>query len=74
MRVLILILALRLPSSVAPQETAKYQSDFPPEELAARRARVLDAIGDDAIAIVQGAATAPGFVVFRQSNEFYYLT
>ena len=74
MRTLILVLALLLASSVAAQETAKYQSDFPPEELAARRARVLDAIGDDAIAIVQGAATAPGFVVFRQSNEFYYLT
>ena len=60
-------------ASVA-QETAKYQTDFPPEELDARRNRVLDAIGDDAIAIVQGATTAPGFVVFRQSNEFFYLT
>jgi Xaa-Pro aminopeptidase len=56
------------------QPEAKYQKDFPPEELAARRAQVLDAIGADAFAIVQGAAAAPGFVVFRQSNELYYLT
>ncbi|HXV60592.1 MAG TPA: Xaa-Pro peptidase family protein [Vicinamibacteria bacterium] len=56
------------------QDHAKYQTDFPAEELAARRERVLDAIGDNAIAIIQGAATAAGFVVFRQSNELYYLT
>ena len=56
------------------QDEAKYQRDFPPEELAARRAFVLDFIGDEAFAIVQGAAQTPGFVVFRQSNELYYLT
>ena len=75
MRLAGLSLALVLISSASvAQETAKYQTDFPPEELDARRNRVLDAIGDDAIAIVQGATTAPGFVVFRQSNEFFYLT
>lgn len=56
------------------QDQAKYQTDFPAEELAARRAFVLDFIGDEAFAIVQGAAQTPGFVVFRQSNELYYLT
>src|SRR6185503_4069735 len=45
-----------------------------PEELAARRQKVLDAIGKAAIAIVQGAPSVRGFEVFRQSNEFYYLT
>ena len=75
MRLANLSLALLLISSASvAQETAKHQTDFPSEELDARRNRVLDAIGDDAIAIVQGAATAPGFVVFRQSNEFFYLT
>ena len=56
------------------QDHPKLQKDFPAEEFVERRARVLDAIGDDAIAIVQGAPAAPGFRVFRQSNEFYYLT
>jgi Xaa-Pro aminopeptidase len=56
------------------QDEPKYQTDFPPEELIARRAFLLDFIGDEAFAIVQGAAQTPGFVVFRQSNEFYYLT
>ena len=46
----------------------------PAEEFVERRARVFDAIGRDALAIVQGAAGVDGFKVFRQSNEFYYLT
>lgn len=71
---MLLLSSLLISGEALAQETAKYQTDFPPEELQDRRSRVLDAIGDDAIAIVQGAATEPGFVVFRQSNEFYYLT
>ncbi len=60
--------------TAAAQLTPHYQTDFPPDELAQRRAQVMDAIGADALALLQGAAAAPGFVVFRQSNEFYYLT
>lgn len=51
-----------------------FADDFPPEEFAARRAKVFDAIGADAIAVVQGAPSPEGYVSFRQSNEFYYLT
>lgn len=50
------------------------QADFTPDECAARRARVFDAIGADALAVVQGAAAPRGFPRFRQSNEFYYLS
>ena len=57
-----------------PQDNHKHQKDFPPEVFTVRRAEVFDAIGDRAFALVQGAASAPGFVVFRQSNELYYLT
>jgi Xaa-Pro aminopeptidase len=49
-------------------------ADFPPEEFAARRARVFDQIGNRAVAVVQGAALPEGFGVFRQANDFYYLT
>jgi len=48
------------------------RADFPPEEFAARRARILDAIGPKAHAILQGAPPVRGFEVFRQTNEFYY--
>ena len=51
-----------------------FRSDFPPEEFAARRAKVFDAIGASAIAVVQGAPSPAGYTRFRQSNEFYYLS
>jgi Xaa-Pro aminopeptidase len=51
-----------------------YQTDFSREELASRRSRIIDAIGPQGIAIVQGATGEPGFSVFRQSNDFYYLS
>ncbi len=69
-----LFLLLVAGSSTTAQDHAKIQSDFPAEEFIERRARVMDAIGEDAIALVQGGAAAPGFLVFRQTNEFYYLT
>ncbi len=46
---------------------------FPPEEFAARRARVMQQIGDG-VAILQGTTERPGEQPFRQSNQFYYLT
>jgi len=54
-------------------ERSLFQPDFPPAEFAERRAKVFDAIGSDALAVLQGAPPVRGFEVFRQSNEFYYL-
>ena len=48
-------------------------SCFPSEEFAARRDRVLDAIGP-AHALLQGAGPVRGFEFPRQTNEFFYLT
>ncbi len=56
------------------QSKHHYQSDFTKEELAARRNTIFNAIGNKAIAVMQGAAAVQGFSVFRQSNNFYYLT
>jgi Xaa-Pro aminopeptidase len=56
-----------------PSFAQHYQADFPPEEFKARWANVFDKIGDQAIAIVQGAPQVSGFNLPRQSNEFYYL-
>ena len=50
-----------------------FTADFPPEEFAARRARVYDQIGAG-LALVQGAPSPVGYTRFRQSNEFYYLS
>jgi len=49
-----------------------FQADFPPEEFAERRAKIFDAIGPDAHALLQGAPAPAGFDAFRQTNDFYY--
>jgi len=59
---------------VAAQDNHHYQTDFSKKELGERRARIIETIGTDAIAVIQGASGRPGFSVFRQSNTFYYLT
>jgi Xaa-Pro aminopeptidase len=46
---------------------------FPPEEFAARRARVMARIGD-AVAIIQGTTERPGEQPLRQANQFFYVS
>lgn len=72
--VLALISVLAQAALLAQEGGSLFTQDFPPDEFQARRHKVMDAIGPDAIAIVQGAPTPVGYVRFRQSNEFYYLT
>ncbi|MCU0650329.1 MAG: Xaa-Pro aminopeptidase [Gemmatimonadaceae bacterium] len=67
------LLLLLTPKVSAAQEAHGYQTDVTPSEFSARRARIYDAIGERGIAIVQGATGVPGFSVFRQANDFYYL-
>ncbi len=66
--------ALSLTGPLAAQEGFPFfTTDFAPEEFAARRAAVYDAIGKGAVAILQGAPTPEGYTRFRQSADFYYL-
>jgi len=51
-----------------------YQTDFPPEEFRARWNRIFDKIGDTSVAVVQGVSMTTGFILPRQTNEFYYLS
>ena len=50
-----------------------FSTALPKEEFAARRARVLQKIGDG-VALIQGATETSSYEKFRQSNQFYYLT
>jgi len=68
------IFLLALASGLAAQDSIQHQTDFPPEEFQERRAQVFDEVGDNALVLLQGAPNVRGFRVFRQSNEFYYLT
>jgi len=65
---------LVLLSLAVPAAAQHYQSDFPPEEFRARWQQLFDGIGDDAVAVVQGAPLTRGFVMPRQTNAFYYLS
>src|SRR6266567_3824508 len=46
---------------------------FPPDEFAARRARVMEKIGDG-VAIIQGTTERPGEQPLRQANQFFYIS
>src|SRR4030042_80472 len=50
-----------------------FETGFPAAELTERRSKVLDAIGDQALAVLQGADSSKAMGTFRQYNEFYYL-
>src|SRR5207244_4826128 len=63
------LLALGAPLTAQPVFTGV----FPPEEYAARRARVMQKIGDG-IAIVQGTTERPGEQPLRQANQFFYIS
>ncbi|MCU0357521.1 MAG: aminopeptidase P N-terminal domain-containing protein [Cyclobacteriaceae bacterium] len=69
-----LLLVLLITGTSIAQDKHYYQTDFSKEEFTERRTRIMNAIGSDAIALIQGASGLPGFSVFRQSNTFYYLT
>ncbi len=50
-----------------------FQTDFDAAEFTARRGRVMDAIGEHAVAVLQGSPATGAFDLFRQHNDFYYL-
>lgn len=71
---LFLIICLLLQYSTFSQDKHYYQSDFTPEEFNERRERIFNFIGNNAIALIQGAPNVAGFKVFRQTNTLYYLS
>jgi Xaa-Pro aminopeptidase len=62
-----------LGSGVAAVQPRLFTDALPAAEFAARRARVMDRIGDGVVAM-QGAAEPAAYTKFRQSNQFFYLT
>jgi Xaa-Pro aminopeptidase len=60
-------------AAVSAQGPPLFSTSLPKEEFAARRAKVLQKIGDG-VAVMQGGAETSAYEKFRQSNQFYYLT
>ena len=70
----ILAVGLLAPVSAQPsQGPPLFSTSLPKEEFAARRAAVLQKIGEG-VAVMQGATETASYEKFRQSNQFYYLT
>src|SRR5580693_165190 len=69
MRKLIVFLALVETCAAQPV----FMNVFPPDEYAARRARVMDKISGG-VAILQGTTERPGEQPLRQSNQFFYVS
>jgi len=59
-------------TSVAAQPPL-FSTSLPKEEFAARRAKLVEKIGDG-VAVMQGYTETASYEKFRQSNQFYYLT
>ncbi len=66
----VLLAGLAVPAAA---QAPLFTDSLPPEEFAARRAKVFEAIGDG-VAVLSGAAEYPAYVRFRQNAQFYYLT
>src|SRR5215469_4523426 len=72
-RNLFCVLALCLAAPLIASAQPVFRNVFPPEEFAARRAKVFEVIGDG-VAILEGTTERPGEQPFRQANQFFYLT
>jgi len=70
--IVVLLLLLTCPV-IAQEGFPLFTPDFPPDEFAARRAGIYNAIGENGVAVVQGSPSPSGYTRFRQSNELYYL-
>jgi len=73
MKKVIWLLAVALLVDSPAEAQYQFQTDFSADDFRKRREAVYDAIGSN-IAIIQGAADVQGFINFRQSNTFYYLS
>jgi Xaa-Pro aminopeptidase len=78
MRCSIVTLAFLVAAQAAAAQVARsappvFTEAFPPEEFAARRAKLMERIGDG-VAVLQGATEKPAEAAFRQNNQFFYLT
>ena len=74
-RACVALLAVAVLVSIAQAAAAQplFTDALPLEEFAARRARLMEKIGDE-VAVLAGATEYPAYVKFRQNNQVFYLS
>ena len=72
-KIFAVLVCLLIPFAATAAEDFHFQTDFTADDFQLRRTAVYESIGEN-IAIIQGAEDVAGFIVFRQSNTFYYLS
>jgi Xaa-Pro aminopeptidase len=68
-----IVLASLVAAPAAQQGPPLFATELPKEEFAARRATLMQRIGDG-VAVLEAATETASYEKFRQSNQFYYLT
>jgi len=68
----VLLSALAWTQAPVVADVPVFTTAFTPAEFTARRAKVMDTIGD-AVAIISGATETPTYTKFRQGSQFFYL-
>lgn len=73
--VLVMVLGAALAAPIGHAQAGRaFTTNFTLAEFAARRAKVYDAIGPGSLAVIQGLPSVHSSAIFRQSNEFFYLS
>jgi Xaa-Pro aminopeptidase len=73
MKLILTVIVFVASAASAAAQPPLFTDSLPREEFAARRAQVMQEIGDG-VAIVRGTSETPNAQKFRQNNQFYYLT
>jgi Xaa-Pro aminopeptidase len=72
---LLAALIVTVPAPVTRAQAGRaFTSNFTLKEFASRRSRIYDAIGPQAVAVMQGLPSVHSSAIFRQSNEFFYVS
>jgi Xaa-Pro aminopeptidase len=69
-----LIQVVLLASAISSVEVEAQRVRYPPEEFAARRSALCQAVGSSGLIMMFGKTMVPAGIRFRQDNDFYYLT
>ena len=73
-RLVVIAFLVSAAAAALAQKQPYFTQAFSKQEFARRRTQVMKTIGPNAVAVLRGNEGMPGYVSFRQGNDFFYLT